>query len=85
MIPMIFNTFNNVEHLPLRVFNRVVYMTNLLKDHGPEVSKKYFESFSEGDQRQLSFMAFFIKKNGLEKAKSFAVKDLEVKDEEASS
>jgi glutathione synthase/RimK-type ligase-like ATP-grasp enzyme len=75
---MNFETFNSVDHLPLRVYNRVVYMTNILTDFGKEAVKKYIEMFTESERQQMFLMQAYIKANGVDATRKFVTKDLKV-------
>lgn len=72
------NTFDDIQHTPLRVFNRVMFMMNLNQSVSPEEGKAYAESFSEGEKKQMYVMGAFIKKNGLDKTRKVVTGGLTV-------
>ena len=76
---MQFNQFNDVQHMPLRVFNRAVFASNLAEDFGVDTAKQYFETFSELDKKQIYVMVSYIKKFGVEQTKKVVTNGLEVK------
>ncbi len=78
MTTLTFETFNTIEHMPLRVYNRVVFLNNILSDFGRDAVKRYIEMFNEGERQQMFLMQAFIKAKGVEAAKKFATKDLRI-------
>lgn len=75
-----FEMFDDIEHLPLKVFNRAVYLTNLVEDSGKQAGENYIKQFEEGARRQIYFMLAYIKKSGLEAVKKNVFNGLEVVD-----
>ena len=73
-----YNKFDEITHTPLRVFNRVVLMSNLLADFGEEAAVGYAQSFTDDERKQLFIMHQFIKEKGPEKARKFVTKDLKL-------
>lgn len=71
-----FNKFDDVNHVPLRVFNRVVLMSNLMGDFGKDVAISYAELFEEGERKQMYIMQSFISQQGLEAARATVTKGL---------
>ena len=72
------NTFDDVNHLPLRVFNRVMFMSNLAATVSPEEAKAYGASFNEGEREQLYVMGAYIKAKGLDEARKTVTKGLQL-------
>lgn len=72
-----FNTFNDVEHLPLRHYNRLVFMTNLQADAGPEVSKEYISLFSDDEKKAMLMLYHYLRKNGVQKTVAFVTRGME--------
>jgi len=77
-----FNKFDEIEHMPLRVFNRTAMLFNLMDDFGNTVAEEYLNMFNEGQKQQILIMNLYIKKFGLDKARSEATKDLVLPEEE---
>lgn len=73
-----FETFNHITHTPLRVFNRVVFMTNLLTDFGKEAASNYAELFDESERKQMYIMQVYINQKGVDEARKTVTKGLEV-------
>lgn len=78
-----FATFHDVQHLPLRVYNRTVMAYNIREDFGTAILEEYFANFTDAEKWQMLNMMEFIKRNGREAAKSFATKNLVIYDEHA--
>jgi len=78
MTTLTFETFNTIEHMPLRVYNRVVYLNNILSDFGRDAVKRYIEMFSESERQQMFIMQAYVKAKGADAARKFATKDLKV-------
>lgn len=71
-----FQRFDEVEHVPLRVYNRAVTLYNLTSDFGKEVGKEYLTLFSKGEVAQITIMVSYIESKGAEAASKFATRDL---------
>lgn len=78
MNTMTFESFQSIKHIPLRVFNRVVFMTNLFHDFGKDAAAKYAEMFNEDERKQMYLMQSFIKVKGVDAARKAVTKELEV-------
>jgi len=76
------NRFDEIQHTPLRVYNRTVVAFNLMEDYGQPAVVKYLELFSEDEKKQIVLMNQFIKSKGKEAAHKFAIRDLKVDDYE---
>lgn len=77
---MNFERFDDVNHLPLRVFNRVIYLTNLVADYGQEVAKSYLETFNKGEQAQITMLGMYIKDKGRDTVRKEVTNGLEIVD-----
>lgn len=78
-----FNTFNDIDHLPLRVYNRAVLAYNLMDDSGGYSLQEYLNLFTQAELTQIYMMIQYIRTKGVEAAKKFATKDLVLEDEVA--
>lgn len=76
-----FNNFNEIEHLPLRVFNRVVTSFNISADYGRHELEKYVGQFNPRERLQMAYMTKYIKQHGPEKARADVTKDLVLPEE----
>lgn len=82
---MTLNKFEEINHLPLRVFNRVVFLNNLFADGGEEAAKSYVASFSEAEKKQMFVLSAYIKRVGVEQVRKEVTKNLVVVGEESVS
>lgn len=71
-----FQKFNNIEHMPLRVYNRAMFATNLMADSGREIVEEYFQAFTDSERKQIFVMLSYIKKFGQETAMKAVTKDM---------
>lgn len=75
---MNFNKFDDIDHLPLRVFNRTVFMTNLMEDFGADAVKEYANLFTTGEKKQIMLMSAYIKHHGVDQTRKDVTGGLEV-------
>ncbi len=70
-----FETFHNVSHMPLRVYNRVVMAYNIKDDFGNVAFENYVGKFTSHEKAQMVCMMQYIREKGTEAAKAFALKE----------
>lgn len=75
---MNFERFDDIKHMPLRVYNRTVLMCNIMSDFGKEASERYVEQFEEHEKQQMYLMLAFVKFKGVDAARKFVTNNLEV-------
>jgi len=75
-----FNKFEEIQHTPLRVYNRVVMMNNILADFGKEKLQEYIEQFSEGERKQMFVMQHYLRYHGPKKTIEDVTKGVEFED-----
>jgi hypothetical protein len=75
---MNFERYDDIQHLPLQVYNRVVFLHNLIEDSGKKAGEVYVESFAEGERRQMYLMAQYIAAKGPEFVQKEVTKGLKV-------
>ena len=68
------NTFHEVEHAPLRIFNRAVVMTNQMMDHGEGAATSYATEFTKQERAEIYLMLQLIKKLDLEQVRKIVTK-----------
>ena len=61
---MKFNRFTDVEHAPLRVYNRAVMFSNIYEDHGRYAAEEYAQTFSKEERLQMAQMIALVKAKG---------------------
>ena len=76
-----FNNFNDIEHMPLRVFNRAITIGNIKSDFGINSVKEYINQFSEYEKKQIAVMLAYIEKFGVKKAQDECTAGVEFNDE----
>lgn len=62
-------TFHEIEDVTLRTWNRCALAFNLKEDKGGDAAQKYFEKFTEREQKQMYIMFTYIDRVGYEKTK----------------
>ena len=75
-----FNTFDEIQHKPLRIYNRVVQLYNLREDFGPEVAEQYVNIFTPAQRKAMYLVAGAVKKVGKDAVYKMVTKDLQVVD-----
>lgn len=76
------NRFDDIEHMPLRVYNRSVMCFNILDDLGSSALEEYMKIFSKGELKQIRIMNALVKGKGVDEARRMATKGLEFSDED---
>jgi len=61
---MNFNRFTDIEHSPLRVYNRAVMFSNLYEDAGKSAAEDYANSFTKEERLQMAQMIALVRKKG---------------------
>jgi len=64
-----FETFNNIDNLLLRVYNRTVLVFNLQSDVGKSAAVKYLDQFNAKEKTQIFIMSKLIKEKGADNVK----------------
>lgn len=59
-----FNRFDEIQHRPLKIFNRSVMMFNILESHGKQPMIDYIESFTKEERLEIAQMVALTKKLG---------------------
>lgn len=76
-----FNTFNEIQHRPLRIYNRSVMFHNLYEDQGKFVAEQYANSLSKEERLEIAQMTALVKKLGPKKVKAMVTEGLIFDDE----
>ncbi len=77
-----FQLFNDIQHTPLRVYNRLVLMNNLMEDFGTAVVADYLSNFNEGERKQLYFMQQYVLEHGVDATRKLVTKGLHIVSDE---
>lgn len=59
-----FNRFTDIEHRPLRIYNRSVMFSNIYEDHGRYVAEEYANTFTKEERLEMAQMIALVKKKG---------------------
>lgn len=78
---MVFERFDDVNYMPLRIFNRVVFLHNLISDSGKTSGSQYINLFNEVEKKQMLLMSAYIKKVGEAQARRDVTKNLVIVDD----
>ena len=77
-----FNTFDDISHRPLRIYNRSVMYHNLFEDQGPVVAKDYADALTKEARLEIAQMTALVKKVGLKKVKALVTEGVDFVDDE---
>ena len=69
MNDIVFDKFDSIKSLGLRVFNRVVYLNNLYQQAGKEISKEYISQFDNYERFQMFVMGKHILDKGVDQVR----------------
>lgn len=72
------NRFDDIEHMPLRVYNRVVMSHNIAADAGEEAAREYVAQFNENERKQMFFVNTYLAQKGQKATYEFVTKGLEI-------
>ena len=72
------NRFDEIQHQPLRIYNRVVMCYNLAQDSGEEAARSYLSSFSEDERKQMFILTVYMQKMGQKATYEYVTNGLEV-------
>ena len=74
---MEFNTFKEIKHYPLCVYNRMVMCHNLLEDFGKQTLENYLDIFSMKEKRDILLMNAYMQKHGVEATRMAVMRGFE--------
>ncbi len=63
-------TFDDIDNVSLRTWNRCAFASNLLDDKGEAESQAYLEQFDTKSKKQMLVMFTYIKQKGYEQTKA---------------
>lgn len=64
-----FNTFDEIQHKPLRTFNRAVFFCNIWEDHGKAFAEDYALQFSMEERLEIAKTISAVKKFGAKRVR----------------
>lgn len=77
-----FNLFRDIQHRPLRIYNRSVMYFNLLEDQGQHTAKEYVDALTKEERLEIAQMTALVKKIGPKKVKELVTAGVEFVDDE---
>ena len=75
-----FNQFNEIQHRPLRIYNRAVMFHNIYEDHGKAPAEDYANSFTKEERLEMAQMTALVKKKGPKFVKDLVTQGLDFVD-----
>jgi len=76
------SNFNEINHAPLRAYNRCVYAFNLLGDSGKAPMEDYLAQFSQGERGEISKVYNMVKELGIKRVRSIVTNGLSFTDDD---
>jgi len=77
-----FNRFTDIQHRPLRIYNRSVMFANLFEDQGKYVAEEYAQTFTKEERLEMAQMTALVKKKGVKTIQSLVTAGVEFVDDE---
>ena len=71
---MNYSTFSEIEHTPLRIYNRAVMSHNILEDVGRAAVEEYVKNFTKDERMEILAMTSLVKKHGPKTVKEWVTK-----------
>ncbi len=76
-----FNRFEDIDHRPLRTYNRAVMFFNLATDQGLSVAGEYLNTFSKEEKLEIAQITAMVKELGTKRVIELVTKGLIFTDE----
>ena len=73
---MKYPSFNDIDHKPLRIYNRTVMFFNILEDAGKAPAQDYASQFSDEEKVEMVAMTQLVKKHGPKQVKEWVTKNV---------
>lgn len=77
-----FNLFRDIQHRPLRIYNRSVMFHNLYEDQGAHTAKEYADALTKEERLEVAQMTALVKKIGPAKVKELVTAGVDFVDDE---
>ena len=77
-----FNLFKDINHAPLRVYNRVVMCHNLRSDFGQAVCEDYISCFSDAEKKEMALLTNLVQKKGKDYVMKMVTRNLPLPEED---
>lgn len=72
------NRFDEIDHLPLRVYNRVVMTHNLMQDSGEEAVRAYLGQFDDNERKQMFIVNTYLRHKGQKETYDYVTKGMKI-------
>jgi hypothetical protein len=72
-----FNRFTDIEHRPLRIYNRVVMFHNIFEDHGKAVAEDYANTFNKEERLEMVQMTSLVRGRGAKYVKDMVTRNID--------
>lgn len=79
---MIHNKFTDIQHRPLRIYNRSVMFANLYEDHGAFTAEEYAGAFTKEERFEMAQMTALVKKKGVKMVKDMVTQGVNFVDDD---
>lgn len=76
------NRFDDIEHYPIKTYNRAAVAYNLLEDFGLPTFEAYVMQFNDADRKAIGIMIEYVKYLGQKAVVSLITKDMDFSDED---
>ena len=76
-----FNRFDDINHRPLRIYNRAVMAYNIQEDQGRATMVEYLETFSPEERKEIAQMVQLVLKKGIKEVQRLVTDGVEFSDE----
>lgn len=77
-----FNRFTDIQHRPLRIYNRSVMFANLFEDQGKFVAEDYANTFTKEERFEMAQMTALVRKKGVKVVQALVTEGLDFVDDE---
>lgn len=77
-----FNLFRDIQHRPLRIYNRSVMFHNLYEDQGAFTAQEYADAMNKEERLEVAQMTALVKKIGPKKVKELVTAGVDFVDDE---
>ncbi len=77
-----FNRFEDIEHKPLRVYNRAVMTFNIKDDQGTEAAKEYLETFTKQERFEIAQITALVKQKGVKNVQALVTHGMQFVDDD---
>lgn len=76
-----FNTFSDIQHRPLRIYNRAVMFHNLYEDQGRSAAEEYAQALTKEERLEIAQMTALVKKKGVKVVQALVTAGVDFVDE----